>query len=142
MHILDTDHISLLDRASSPEAQRLRFRLASLKPEERVTTIITFEEQMRGWMSYLAQARSLSQQVEAYRRLKGFLDRYLKITVLEFDKAAAAEFQRLKQSRLRIGTMDLKIAAIALTHRATLLSRNLTDFRQVPGLKVEDWALS
>ena len=35
--------------------------------------------------------------------------------------------------------MDLKIASIVLVHDATLLSRNLRDFRQVPGLRVEDW---
>lgn len=139
MYILDTDHLSLLGRAASHEAQRLRFRLARLKPEERVTTIITFEEQMRGWMSYLAQARSLAQQVEAYRRLKEFLDRYLKIAVLKFDEAAAAEFQRLQRLRLRIGTMDLKIAAIASAHNATVLTRNLKDFSRVPGLRLEDW---
>ncbi len=139
MYILDTDHLSLLGRASSMEAQRLRFRLAGLKSEERVTTIITFEEQMRGWMSHLAQARSLARQVEAYRRLKEFLDRYLKITVLEFDEAAAAEFERLKQSRLRIGAMDLKIASIALARGATVLTRNLKDFNRVPDLRVEDW---
>lgn len=61
MYILDTDHISQLESLStSPEAQRLRFRLTGLKTEERITTIITFEEQMRGWMSFLAQARSLT----------------------------------------------------------------------------------
>ncbi len=38
--------------------------------------------------------------------------------------------------------MDLKIAAIVLTHDATLLSKNLSDFRKVPGLKVADWTLS
>ncbi len=102
MYILDTDHISLLEHVSySPEAQRLRFRLARLKPAERITTIITFEEQIRGWMAYLAQARSLTKQVAAYRRLKGVLDRYLKLTVLEFDEAAAAEFERLQRLRIR-----------------------------------------
>jgi tRNA(fMet)-specific endonuclease VapC len=142
MYILDTDHISILESVStSPEAQRLRFRLAGLKPDERITTIITFEEQIRGWMSYLAQSRTLDQQVTAYRRLKGVLDRYLKITILEFDEAAAIEFKRLQQGRIRIGTMDLKIAAIALAHDATVLTRNFKDFTQVPGLRVEDWTI-
>ena len=43
---------------------------------------------------------------------------------------------------IRIGTMDLKIAAIVLAHDATLLTKNLSDFRKVPGSKVADWTLS
>jgi tRNA(fMet)-specific endonuclease VapC len=35
--------------------------------------------------------------------------------------------------------MDLKIAAIALSHEALLLSRNLRDFNSVPDLRVENW---
>jgi predicted nucleic acid-binding protein len=38
-----------------------------------------------------------------------------------------------------IGTLDLKIASIALEHAAMLLSANARDFEQVPGLRVEDW---
>jgi tRNA(fMet)-specific endonuclease VapC len=52
---------------------------------------------------------------------------------------AATEFARLLSPRLRIGTMDLKIAAIALTQDATVLTKNLKDFGRVPGLRVEDW---
>jgi len=121
------------------EAQRLRFRLAGFKTDERVTTIITFEERMRGWMAHLARARVLARQVEAYKQLKEFLDRYLKVAVLEFDETAAVEFERLQRLRLRVGTMDLKIAAIALAHSATVLTRNIKDFGLVPGLRVEDW---
>lgn len=81
MYILDTDHISVMESAStSAEGQRLRFRLASLRAKERITTIITFEEQVRGWMSYLSQARSVAKEGGAYRRLKGVLDRYLKVS--------------------------------------------------------------
>lgn len=35
--------------------------------------------------------------------------------------------------------MDLKIAAICLAHDAMLLTRNLSDFRHIPGLRVENW---
>ena len=51
----------------------------------------------------------------------------------------SAEFQRHRRARIRIGTMDLKIDAIALATGATLLSRNRADFEKVPGLTVEDW---
>jgi predicted nucleic acid-binding protein len=40
---------------------------------------------------------------------------------------------------MRMGTMDLKIAAIVLSREAPLLSHNLEDFDQVTGLQVEDW---
>jgi tRNA(fMet)-specific endonuclease VapC len=139
MFVLDTDHMSALEWGSGAAGQRLIARLNKLSSDEAATMIITFEEQMRGWMSVLAQARSLDAQVEAYRRLKRMLGNYLKIEVLEFDAKAAAELERLRRQRLRIGTMDLKIAAVALTHDATVLTKNFKDFSRVPGLRVEDW---
>jgi tRNA(fMet)-specific endonuclease VapC len=139
MFVLDTDHVSLLERGGSLEGNRLRARLKEVPIEERATTIISFEEQTRGWMSYLAKARSLVQQIEAYRRLKQQLDNYCVMMVLDFGERAASEFQRLGKLRLGVGTMDLKIAAIVLAYDATLLTRNLKDFRKVPGVRFEDW---
>lgn len=140
MHILDTDLFSLTDRSTSADSQRLRFRLSRLRKDELATSIITFEEQMRGWLSWLAQARSVEQQVERYRRLKRMLTSYHDVIILDFDERAAEEFKRLSKFRIRIGAMDLKIASIALANSATLLTRNLKDFSKVPGLKIEDWA--
>ena len=59
--------------------------------------------------------------------------------VVRWSEPAADEFQRLREQRVRIGTQDLKIASIAITNDALLLSANLRDFQQVPGLRVEDW---
>jgi tRNA(fMet)-specific endonuclease VapC len=139
MVVLDTDHLSVLERSDQPGSGALRAQLADFPPTEVVMTIISYEEQLRGWMAYLARARSVAHQVEAYRRLLQHLDNYHRIPVLAFDEAVAVAFQQLRRARLRIGTMDLKIAAIAVSRDATLLSRNLADFRQVPGLQVEDW---
>ena len=139
MFVLDTDHLSVLEWADNSATRRLLQRLSRISPEEATTAIITFEEQMRGWLAYLSRARTLAQQVEAYRRLKRHLDNYRAIAVLDFDLRAATEFQRLRKRYRTLGAMDLKIAALVLVNDATLLSRNLTDFRKIPELKVEDW---
>jgi tRNA(fMet)-specific endonuclease VapC len=139
MVVLDTDHMTLIEWSDKRGSARLRARLRVLQPAEVATTIISYEEQMRGWMAYLARTRFVVEQMEAYRRLHRQLHNYCRIPVLTFDEHAATTFQRLRRARIRIGTMDLKIAAIVLSCNATLLSRNLADFRQVPDLRVEGW---
>jgi tRNA(fMet)-specific endonuclease VapC len=61
--------------------------------------------------------------------------------VLPFDTAATTVFDGLQAQRVRIGTMDLRIAAIALSQGLTLLRRNTRDFNRVPGLVTEDWTV-
>ena len=95
---------------------------------------------MRGWLAYLARARSVREQIDAYRLLSVHLNRYRSILVVEFDERAAVEFQRLRKLHPRIGSMDLKIAAIVLVRGDVLLSRNMSDFGRIAGLKVEDWS--
>jgi tRNA(fMet)-specific endonuclease VapC len=121
MVVLDTDHMSLLEKATSPEGQRLNDRLEALG-EEPATTIISYEEQVRGWMAVLANANSMAKQIDAYSRLLQQLRNYCSFKVLPFNDRPAAEFQKLKASRLRIGTMDLKIAAVVISQQAVLLS--------------------
>jgi tRNA(fMet)-specific endonuclease VapC len=66
-------------------------------------------------------------------------DDYRSRNLLDFDDRAAAEFRRLKAAKIKIGTMDLRIASIVLANDATLITMNLRDYQQVPDLKVEDW---
>lgn len=139
MYILDTDHLSLLEHRGTFNRQRLLNRLAIVAPDGVAATIVSFEEQMRGRLAFLAKSRMIDQQIDAYRLLRKQLDNYCSLAVLDFDILAASYFRELKRQHIRIGTMDLKIAAIVLANDATLLSRNLVDFRRVPNLKVEDW---
>ncbi len=139
MVVLDTDHLTLMQRAESTAKARLRARLNEIDSREIATTIITYEEQMRGWLAYMARAKNPSQEIDAYAKLRQHIEDHRTINVLDFDESAAAELQRFRRLRIRVGTMDLKIAAITIVHDATLLTRNLVDFRKVPALKVEDW---
>jgi tRNA(fMet)-specific endonuclease VapC len=104
--------------------------MLSLDPKEVGTTIITYEEQTRGWLSIISRAKAASEQIQAYSRLENHLDYFSRLRVQGFSARAAAEFQRLRKS-IRIGTMDLRIASIALTLNATVVSRNSRDFGKV-----------
>ena len=61
--------------------------------------------------------------------------------VVPFDQAAEDQFQLLRSQKIRIGTQDLKIAAIALANNLIVVTRNQRDFGKVPGLTVEDWSV-
>jgi tRNA(fMet)-specific endonuclease VapC len=96
---------------------------------------------MRGWLASIARARSAAQELRAYDQLLGLIEYFRDRPILPFNDSASREPLRLKAMKLRLGTMDLKIAAVVLAHGALLVSRNLRDFRRVPGLRVEDWTL-
>ncbi len=58
---------------------------------------------------------------------------------LVWGEKLAKVFQQLKSNKIRIGSMDLKIASIAIANEAILVSRNLKDFEKVSDLTVQDW---
>ncbi len=138
--LLDTDHLSELKYADSERCVRLKDRLRAGPEEVVAVSIISVEEQMRGWFSAIAKERQAKRQVLAYADLARLFDYFQAFTILLFDeRASAGQFDSLKAARIRIATMDLKIAAIALVNQALLLSANLRDFERVPGLQVENW---
>jgi tRNA(fMet)-specific endonuclease VapC len=61
MLVLDTDHVTLLEWAESAEALRLRARLEQDEGQELTSTIVSYEEQTRGWLTYVSRARTLVQ---------------------------------------------------------------------------------
>ena len=137
MVVLDTNHLAELDRGSALGTQ-LEKRCLRARAEM-FSTIVSVEEIVQGWLALLKKQRSAAGQVSVYARLQRTLKTYSDWDILPFDDDAVPVFERLQKLRLRIGTMDVKIASIALVHDALLLSRNLVDFRKVPGLRVENW---
>jgi tRNA(fMet)-specific endonuclease VapC len=138
MIVLDTDILSLLDLRKGQAYINLAERLNRPEVSDVYTTIVSFEEQMRGWLAVIASANDMSRQVRAYERLHRMLRAYHSRPLLDFDTKSATVFQTLRRS-VRIGTLDLRIASIALAHDALLVTRNLVDFRKVPQLRAEDW---
>ncbi len=139
MIVLDTDHVTELQREASRPGAKLIRRLAIATDRDLRTTIITIEEQVRGRLAVVHRAGPGQGEVPAYAQFLALFEFYKDWMILPFDQHAAAIYDNLRRQKIRIGAMDLKIAAITLAHDATLLTANRKDFNQVPGLRVEDW---
>jgi tRNA(fMet)-specific endonuclease VapC len=137
--LLDTDYLSILHWQEQPACDRLLARLDQLPADDIATSIVSFQEQVQGWMAYLNRAKKPAQIVEAYAKLESLWRSFLRMNVLSFTAEAQATFAEVRRQVPRIETMDARIAATALATNSTLLSRNLRHFRGVPGLVVEDW---
>ncbi|MFH7244028.1 MAG: type II toxin-antitoxin system VapC family toxin [Spirulina sp.] len=140
MYILDTDHLSFIQRKNQA-GQRILQKLAAIEEAEIAVTIITYEEQLRGRLRIVAGAKTVEEQVSAYYWLHQLALDYTLITLVPFDASAAQIYERLRKAYPRLGTMDLKIAAIAISRQATLLTHNISDFQQIADLLVEDWSI-
>lgn len=137
MYVLDTDHLSLNLRGHP----KIRERLALIPADEIAITIITAEEQLRGRLAQVGKAASGQARSIAYVYLRKAIIDLAKLNILDYDASSDTIFQGLKQQRIRAGSQDLRIAAITLANSATLVTRNRTDFANVPGLMIEDWTI-
>ena len=139
IYLLDTDHVSDL-QSLSQAGRRLAIRLRRVPPDDYGTSIISFEEQMRGRLTQVASSGpASSQSVFFYALLNTTLRFYSNIAVWQYSEAAIQRLEVLLRAKPRVGTQDLKIASVALAAGATLLTRNTRDFAKIPGLLSEDW---
>ncbi|MBX9677228.1 MAG: type II toxin-antitoxin system VapC family toxin [Gemmataceae bacterium] len=138
MIVLDTDCMTILERADSEAAIALRAKIHAAG-EEIICAIVTVEERLRGWLAAIAAAKNEEMLRWHYANLERFLIDLQQVRVIPYNAAASAVFEGLRAKKIRVGTMDMRIAAIAVSQDATLVSRNLKDFKKIPGLKVEDW---
>ena len=140
-YLLDTDHISFLQEQRGPEFTVLSARIAQHPFRDFVFCIVSFHEQTLGGHAFLNRARTAAEVIRGYIQLMDVLNIFMTVPVLPFDAAATAVFAGLQAQHIRVGTMDLRIAAIALSQGLTVLTRNTRDFGRVPGLITEDWTI-
>lgn len=141
IYLLDTDHLSILQRGGV-NTTRLINRLATIGSNDYATTIVSYEEQCRGWADRINRAQTPAARVVAYTELQRSLDFYRDIAVADYDERADAQYVVLKGTlKSSVGTKDLRIAAITMSRGATLLTHNTKHFVKIPGLLFDDWTL-
>ena len=117
-------------------------RAATIPPHEQAVPVIVVEEIIRGRLQVIRQAEAGRAKVSlsyAYDLFEQTLRDVQQVTVLSYTPQADTLYRQWRHQRLRVATHDLRIAAICVTHVATLIARNRRDFTQVPGLRVEFW---
>jgi tRNA(fMet)-specific endonuclease VapC len=135
--LFDTDHLTLYQH----QHPQLMQRMVLQRPDAVGVSAVTVEESVRGRLASLSQAASGPRRVVRYGLLLESLDLLSQFLLVPYDQASENHFQQLRSSRVRVGTQDLKIAAIALANNVTLLTRNRRDFGLVPGLTLDDWSV-
>ena len=130
--MLDTDTCSyIMKRSSDAVVQRLR----KTSVNDVCISVITKSELLYG-----VEVSPRRQQDEA--ALNGFLQY---VEVLDFADEAAPHYAdiraQLKSRGTMIGANDLFIAAHARSLGLTLVTNNTREFRRVPKLLIENWAV-
>jgi tRNA(fMet)-specific endonuclease VapC len=134
--LLDTDHLTLYEHGHPALGQRL-----ARQPADSVClAVVTVEEALRGRLGALSQARTAAQRIARYALLQASVQLVNLFPVVAYTQAAEDQLLKFKAQRLRIGSQDLKIAAVAMVNKLTLLTRNRQDFGRIPGLSMADWS--
>jgi tRNA(fMet)-specific endonuclease VapC len=137
-YVLDTDHITLLQKSDL----NCLGKLNTVEPDRVALTVVTVEEAVQGWTNSIRQSSSPKQPdrlVWAYTGLRTTVQYLARFQLVDWTEQSSEYFSNLRRQGLRIGTQDLRIAAIALSINAIVVTRNHRDFSQVPGLLIEDW---
>ncbi len=137
IYILDTDHISLFQQNHPLITQRIN----ATNVDSIAVTVITVQEQMKGWLNVINPYGNTEQSIWAYRGLSDAIKFFNSIQLLEFDQVAYNIYKDLKSQKIRIGTQDLRIASIALSVNGIVITRNQKDFGKIPNLVRENWSI-
>jgi tRNA(fMet)-specific endonuclease VapC len=137
LFVLDTDHISLIQRGHSHVVARVN----TTPTDDIAVSVVTYEEQLRGRLDVIRQATNVTRLSVAYLRLREMQEFFCAIRMLDFSAEAAHIYEQLRRQHRTLGTMDLRIAATALATRGTLVTRNTRDFARLAKLSLEDWSV-
>jgi tRNA(fMet)-specific endonuclease VapC len=128
--VLDTDMLTLWLHGQ----EAIAARVATTPPQQLALTIITVEEVLGGWYTQIRQARDDQQLARAYQALQQAVEFTRGIQLLPFDFAGIRRYRQLRPLHRCIGTNDLRIAAIVLEQQGILVTCNINDFADIPGL--------
>lgn len=139
MIAFDSDILSDLFRGVAA----IQARFATISPDDQYVPVVVAEELLRGRLETIRRAQSPQGKLSlpiAYTFFEATLKGIHRFQLLSYTSVADSHFRLFRAAKLRVGTQDLRIAAIAVAHDAQLVTRNRRDYEQIPGLKLDVWA--
>ncbi|MCT7994790.1 type II toxin-antitoxin system VapC family toxin [Laspinema olomoucense] len=140
-YLLDTDHLSIIQRQSGADYNNLAALMAQYPPSDFAISVITVQEQMLGCHAYINRARHPTELVKGYEIMMRLVADFQRLSILPFDAIAAQTLAGLNSQRIQLARMDARIAAIALSRSIILLTPNHRDFSKITGLAIENWTM-
>jgi tRNA(fMet)-specific endonuclease VapC len=140
-YLLDTDYLSIIQRKTGQDYVKLSTRMTHHPLSDFTVSVITFHEQIIGSHTYINRAHNANDVIKGYEIMERILRDFKVLSIILFDKNAANIFNNLQSRQIKLATMDLRIASIAMSRGLILLTRNNKDFSKVPGLLIEDWTI-
>lgn len=138
LYLLGTDHISLHQRGNPSVTDHVR----NVPERELAASIVSYEEQLRGWLDVIRKVEQTPKLPLAYQSLREMQLYFCRLQLIDFNVQTEQIYHELRKEYRRLGSMDLRIAASAMATNAILVTRNQRDFSQIAGLILEDWTSS
>src|SRR5437867_2182014 len=125
LYVLDTDILSLLQRGHAIVLSNV----SAQSPQGVAITVLSVEEQLSGWYTQVRKAKQDDKLAHAYYKLAESVRSLSTLTVLDYGVSCIPRYGSLRQLKLNVRKMDLRIAPVVLELNATLVTRNARDFK-------------
>ncbi len=135
IYILDTDVLS--DWEEHPG--KIEKTIQSFYPDQLAITVVSVYEQLRGWFPKFAKAKTSKDIARFSEKIINLIKLYCSIKILPFTTTAAEIYDTFTPQQIRkIGPMDSRIAAIVLSVKGTIITKNVSHFSLVPNLIIKN----
>jgi predicted nucleic acid-binding protein len=137
MILLDTDTVTHFSYGNV----NVRRKIEEAGDEELAIAVITRNEILRGRADSLLKAADEEELRKAAERFRQAEELLADFVAAGFDERSIKHFGRLRKQRnlKTMGRADMLIACIALAHDALLVTRNTKDYKDVAGLRMDNW---
>src|SRR2546423_1051901 len=106
LFVLDTDILTLFQEDHAV----VRQHIDATGPRDLAITVLSVEEQLSGWYTFIRKAKQIDKLALGYQSLADNIRSMRPFQILSFDESSILRYQALRKLNLNVRKMDLRIA--------------------------------